>query len=276
MCYENGGIVDDLLIYNLGGRYMLVINASNTAKDLAWLRDHLSGEVTLTDRTDDYTLIAVQGPRSLDVLQKLTQVNLAALQYYHCTTGLLAGVDMVISRTGYTGELGFELYLASDIKSAEGVWHAITQAGREFGIGPVGLGARDTLRLEMGFCLYGNDIDQKTNPVEAGLGWITKTDKGSFIGRDAILSMKQRGPKRKLVGFSLQERGFPRHGYPLFSAGKESGVVTSGTVSPTLDKGIGMGYIDIEFSRPGTEIAVGVRGRQTPAAVVPLPFIAKR
>jgi len=276
MCYEEGGIVDDLLVYHMGDRYMLVVNASNTAKDVTWLASHAGNDVVLTDKSDQTALLAVQGPRSLDTLRKLTSVDLAALPYYHFTRGPVAGMDMLISRTGYTGELGFELYLASEPQAAEALWDAVMEAGQEFGIGPAGLGARDTLRLEMGFCLYGHDIDRTTNPIEAGLGWITRTDKGPFVGREAIVKMKGEGPARRLVGFALNDRAFPRQGYVLRKDGTETGSVTSGTFSPTLDRGIGLGYVTRADAAPGTCITVSIRNREIPATVVPLPFIAKK
>lgn len=275
MCYEDGGIVDDLLVYNMGDHYMLVINAANIAKDVAWMRQQLSGDVTLRDRSDDFSLLAVQGPRSLLTLKGLTGAGIDGLQYYHWMRGTLAGVAMVISRTGYTGELGFELYFPSDAATGAKVWNAIMEAGRPHGIGPVGLGARDTLRLEMGFCLYGHDIDQTTNPIEAGLGWITKIDKGDFIGKGPIVRAKQEGITRRLVGFALDGKAFPRQGYPIRVGGAPAGTVTSGTVSPVLDKGIGMGYIDTPHAKVGTHMSVVIRERESPALVVPLPFIKK-
>ena len=275
MCYDNGGIVDDLLVYHMGDHFMLVINAANIAKDFAWMQQHVFGDVKLKNRTDDISLLAVQGPRSLATLQKLTQADLSTLEYYHFIRHKLAGVDMVISRTGYTGELGFEIYFPSDVKTGEKVWAAVMDAGKEFGIGPVGLGARDTLRLEMGFCLYGHDIDQSTHPIEAGLGWITKADKGDFIGRPAIVKAKQEGIKRKLVGFTLGDKAFPRQGYPLHADGSTTGAVTSGTFSPTLDKGIGMGYVNVADAKAGKPISVVIREKEIPATIVPLPFIKK-
>ncbi len=276
MCYENGGIVDDLLVYCLGrDRYMLVINAANITKDVAWLTQNLAGDVQMENRSDEISLLAVQGPNSRAVLQKLTTVNLAGIEYYHCVKGTLAGVEMLISRTGYTGELGFELYFASDEQTGARVWDAVMEAGKEFTIAPVGLGARDTLRLEMGFCLYGNDIDQTTNTLEASLGWITKFDKGDFIGKAALLKAKAEGLKRKLVGFTLSGKAFPRHGYAIHANGTKIGEVTSGTFSPILDKGIGMGYVGVDYARPGTAVAVAVRGQEVPATVTTMPFIKK-
>jgi aminomethyltransferase len=275
MCYDDGGIVDDLLVYNMGDHYMLVVNGSNIAKDFEWMLRHVSGDVKLKNHSDEISLLAVQGPKSLATLQKLTQADISAIQYYHFIRHKLAGVDMVISRTGYTGELGFELYFPADIELAEKVWNALIEAGKEFSIGPVGLGARDTLRLEMGFCLYGHDIDQTTNPLEAGLGWITRPDKGEFIGRDVIKKVKTGGLKRKLVGFTLSDKAFPRQGYAIHSNGTAIGAVTSGTFSPTLDRAIGMGYVDIGHAPSGNAIDILIRGRELPATVVSLPFLKK-
>jgi len=276
MCYDDGGIVDDLLVYQMGDHYMLVVNAANIPKDFDWLAQHRAGDVQLTDRSDDYSLLAVQGPKSIATVQKLASVDLSGLAYYHFLRGKVAGVDMVISRTGYTGELGIELYFPSDARTGTAVWNAIMEAGKEFTIGPVGLGARDTLRLEMGFCLYGHDIDRTTNPLEAGLGWITKPDKGEFVGRAAIAKMKADGPRRKLVGFTLGDKAFPRQGYPVRASGREIGTVTSGTFSPSLDQGIGMGYLEIAAAKPGTQISIVIRNREIPATVVELPFIKKQ
>ena len=275
LCYDNGGIVDDLLVYHCGDHYMLVVNASNTQKDFEWLKSHLSGDVDLQDRSDAYSLLAVQGPRSLATLQKLAKVNLASIEYYHFVHGTLAGVDMIISRTGYTGELGFELYFASDAASGKKVWDAVFEAGKEFGIKPIGLGARDTLRLEMGYCLYGNDIDQTTNPLEAGLGWITKLSKGDFVGKNVIAKVKKEGLKRKLVGFDLSEKAVARHGYPLAVNGSEVGHVTSGTFSPTLERAIGLGYVATGYDEVGKSIQVVIRGKAVAASIVNPPFVQK-
>lgn len=275
MCYEDGGIVDDLLVYHCGDRYLLVINASNTEKDLAWMRDHATGDVRVEDRSESTGLLAVQGPKSLATLQGLTKTDLGAIKYYHWVSGSVAGVECLISRTGYTGEVGFELYVDANPAAGLGLWNAIMDAGRGFAIGPVGLGARDTLRLEMGYCLYGNDIDQTTNPLEAGLGWITRLDKGSFVGCAAIQAAKQHGISRKLVGFALNDRAFPRHGYRIQAGGRNVGVVTSGTFSPVLEKGIGMGYVETAHAAPGAQLEIVVRDRAVPATVVPLPFIRK-
>lgn len=273
MCYPEGGIVDDLLVYHMGDYYMLVVNASNKDKDFSWLKKHLEGDVGLKDVSDDISLLAVQGPQSRAVLQKLTDIDLAELRYYHSTSGILAGVDMIISRTGYTGELGYELYCSSDIAVSEKVWKAVFAAGKDFDIVPIGLGARDTLRLEMGFCLYGHDIDQTTNPLEAGLGWITKLEKGEFIGRDAVLRVKKEGLRRHLVGFTVADKAFPRQGYEIQCQGKTTGNVTSGTFSPTLDKGIGMGYVLDGHHTVNSTLEVIIRGTPVRGGVVKLPFV---
>lgn len=276
MCYENGGIVDDLLVYHMGDHYMLVINAANIPKDLDWLHKHVGGDVKLKNRTDDVSLLAVQGPQSLATLQKITHADLSSIAYYHFVRNKLAGVDMIISRTGYTGELGFELYFPSDDQTGRKVWEAVMDAGREFNIAAIGLGARDTLRMEMGFCLYGHDIDQTTNPLEAGLGWITKPDKGEFIGSDAIRAAKKGGLRRRLVGFALNDKAFPRQGYPIHHNGSTIGSVTSGMFSPILDRSIGMGYVDVDYTKVGTPISVVIRNKAVPAAVTAIPFINKK
>lgn len=273
MCYENGGIVDDLLLYHLGDRYLLVVNASNIQKDFEWLMSHRFGDVQLTDVSDRTALLAVQGPRSLATLQKLTSVDLSKIEYYHSTRGTVSGVPMIISRTGYTGELGFELYMEAEPLACEKVWNALFEAGKEFGIVPVGLGARDTLRLEKGFCLYGNDIDQTTLPLEAGLGWITKLDKGDFIGKQALLNARSSGLKRRLVGLTLPDKVIARHGYPLTVGGKSVGHVTSGTFSPILQRGIAMGYVETAYAAVGSTVDVQVRGKGSPATIVKTPFV---
>ncbi len=275
MCYDNAGIVDDLLIYHCGDHYMLVVNASNAKKDFDWLTSHLEGDVTLTDRSDEFSLLAVQGPQSLATLKKITDVDLSAMEYYHFKTGRLAGEEMIISRTGYTGELGFELYFRWDDVAAKKVWDAIFAAGKELGITPIGLGARDTLRLEMGYCLYGNDIDQTTHPLEAGLAWITKMNKGDFVGKSVMAKAKAEGLRRSLVGFTLSEKAVARHGYPLMANGSEVGHVTSGTFSPSLERAIGLGYVSTGNDREGNTITVGIRGKEVPATIVKIPFLNK-
>jgi len=274
MCYDNGGIVDDLLIYMLAeNSYMIVVNASNIDKDWKWMKEHCPSDVSFENKSDGTALLAVQGPKSLETMQKLTSVNLSTISYYHFVQGNLAGVDMTISRTGYTGEMGFEVYF--DVKYSEKIWNAIFDAGKEFGIAPIGLGARDTLRLEMGYCLYGNDIDQTTNPIEGGLGWITKLAKGDFIAKPVLEKTKSEGPKKKLVGMMLQEKAVPRHGYPLLVNGANVGVVTSGTFSPSLEKGIAMGYVNAPFAETGSKIQIDVRGKFIDATIVALPFLKK-
>ena len=274
MCYEDGGIVDDLLIYMLAeNSYMIVVNASNIDKDWEWMKKHCPSEVTFENKSDGTALLAVQGPKSLLTMQKLTSADLSSIPYYHFVQGNLAGIDMIISRTGYTGELGFEIYF--DVRHGEKIWNAIFDAGKEFGIAPIGLGARDTLRLEMGYCLYGNDIDQTTNPIEGGLGWITKLAKGEFIAKPVLERTKADGPKRKLVGMMLHEKAVPRHGYPLMASGASVGVVTSGTFSPTLEKGIAMGYVNAAHASIGSKIQIDVRGKFIDATIVALPFLKK-
>ncbi len=276
MCYDDGGIVDDLLVYRLADGYMLVVNASNMHKDWEWLSSHVKGNVRLTNVSDATALLAVQGPKSLATITKLTAVDLKPIEYYSFVRGTVAGVPMLISRTGYTGELGFELYFQADPKTARTVWNALFEAGKEFGIAPIGLGARDTLRLEMGFCLYGNDIDKTTHPLEAGLGWITKLNKGEFHGRDVMLRAREQGLKRRLVGFTLPDRLVARHGYEIASGGAVVGQVTSGTFSPSLQRSIGMGYVNAGLASPGAKIGIVIRGKESEGTVVPLPFVQKQ
>ncbi len=275
MCRPGGGIIDDLLVYHKGDSYMLVVNASNLSKDLDWIREAARGmSAEVRDRSDDTSLLALQGPRSHDILASVTGRDLSAMAYYTWTEANVLGVKAVVSRTGYTGEAGYELYFDASAVSARTVWDGIMTAGKSHGLRPVGLGARDTLRLEMGYCLYGNDIDETTNPLEAGLGWITKLGKGDFIGREALLKVKDAGPARKLAGFTLDEpRAVPRQHYPLSAEGGQLGEVTSGTLSPTLDRGIGMGYLPTRMSVPGTRVAVTIRGKLVPATTVQPPFV---
>ena len=281
MCYDDGGIVDDLLVYHCGDYFLLVINASNIEKDLAWMRtiarNLASRDITnftITDVSEEMNLLAVQGPRSIEVLQTLTTTALADIPYYNFAFGTLADVEMILSRTGYTGEVGFELYFRGGAEVARQVWQTIMTAGAAAGIEPCGLGARDTLRLEKGFALYGNDIDQTTNPLEAGLGWITKLSKSDFAAKNVLVSTKEQGVKRKLVAFKLQqEKIIPRQGYTLHTGGAQIGTVTSGGISPMLNIGIGMGYVEAAYSQVGTVIHVAVRGKEYPADVVKLPFV---
>ncbi len=268
-----GGVVDDLLVYRYDEtEYYLVVNASNIEKDWNWIMSHNTEGVEMENISDRLCLLAVQGPKAAVTLQKLTEIDLSALEYYTFTTGTMAGIDdVLISATGYTGAGGFEVYVWA--KDAEAMWKAIFEAGAEFGIKPVGLGARDTLRLEKGYCLYGNDIDDTTSPLEAGLGWVTKFTK-DFINSAALQEQKEQGISRKLVGFELMEKGIPRGHYELCTAdGVKIGEVTSGTISPTLHKGIGLGYVPTNFAKPGTEIFVKVRDRLLKAQVVKLPFV---
>ena len=275
MCYNDGGIVDDLLVYRISqSEYMLVINASNIEKDFNWMKENNKFGVEIDNQSDNYSLLAIQGPESKKTLQKICSRGLD-LEYYHFFNAKVAGVEMIVSRTGYTGELGYEIYFKGNEKTAEEIWRKVFDAGKEFNIQPIGLAARDSLRLEMGFCLYGNDIDKTTNPLEAGLGWITKLKKESFIGKEALLKIKQEGLKRKLVPVSTSEKVFPRHGYELSVSGKKVGTVTSGTVSPILEKPISLGYVDIEYASEGTAINFLIRGNEVPANIVKLPFINK-
>ncbi|MCT4580737.1 MAG: glycine cleavage system aminomethyltransferase GcvT [Flavobacteriales bacterium] len=269
---NDGGIVDDLLVYRISEKeYLLVVNASNIQKDWDWIASHNSFGVEMENISDSMSLLAVQGPKATETLQKLTDVNLAEVKYYHFTKGVFAGVDNVIlSATGYTGSGGFELYIPNEV--AEAVWDAVFEAGEEFGIKPIGLAARDTLRLEMGFCLYGNDIDDTTSPLEAGLGWITKFTK-EFVNSEALKAQKEAGITKKLVGFELLERGIPRHDYAIVDeAGNTIGRVTSGTMAPSLKKAIGMGYVNKEFSTEGSTVYIQIRNKQIPASVVKFPF----
>ena len=271
---EDGGIVDDLLVYQYEPeKYLLVVNASNIEKDWNWCVSHNTEGAELENSSDNMAQLAVQGPKAIQALQKLTDINLADIPYYTFKVGEFAGEkNVIISNTGYTGAGGFELYFYQD--AAMKIWDAVFEAGAEFGIKPIGLGARDTLRLEMGFCLYGNDLDDTTSPIEAGLGWITKfVDGKNFTNRSMLEKQKAEGTVRKLVGFEMIDRGIPRHGYELTTAeGDKIGVVTSGTMSPIRKIGIGMGYVKPEYSKIGTEICIDMRGRKLKAVVVKPPF----
>lgn len=278
MCYEDGGIVDDLIIYQTKeDEYMLVVNASNIDKDFDWISSQNTMNADLVNVSDKCALLAVQGPRSVESLQKLTDTDLSAINFYTFEEGKLNGADVYFSATGYTGEKGFELYFDTEEVDAEEVWNAIMEAGEEFGIEPCGLGARDTLRLEMGFALYGNDITKHTHPLEARLGWITKFDKGDFIARDVLLQKKEEGLKRQLVGFTVEgKRNIPRQGYEIQNAeGETIGEVTSGTMSITLGTGIGMGYVAKEYTAEGTDIQIVIRNKTAEATVSRPPFIKK-
>jgi aminomethyltransferase len=271
MCYEDGGIVDDLLVYRFKDYYLLVVNAANKDKDLKWILENKIDNCEVIDISDEISQIAVQGKNAESTLQKLTKIDLSKIEFYWFVEGELAGVPMIISRTGYTGEPGFELYFKNQY--AEDIWKKVMDAGAEFGIEPIGLGARDSLRLEKKMCLYGNDIDATTNPLEAGLGWITKLDKGDFIGRDVLLHVKEQGVNRRLVAFVLNESGFPRKGYEIYKDGENLGKITSGTVSPMLEKGIGLGYVKTGFTKPGTQIEIKIRDKFLSAEIIKPPFV---
>ncbi len=274
-CLPNntGGIVDDLLVYRMSANnYMLVVNASNIEKDWNWLSAKCPAGVVMTNESDNYSLFAVQGPDASKALQSLTSIDLPAMTYYTFEVGTFAGVDnVIVSATGYTGSGGFEIYVKND--DAQKVWDKIMEAGAAHDLKPIGLAARDTLRLEKGFCLYGNDIDDTTSPLEAGLGWITKFTK-DFINSEALKAQKENGVTRKLVGFEMIDRGIPRHGYILKNEkGEEIGVVTSGTQSPSLGKAIGMGYVSMGNNTVGSEIFVDIRNKMVKAEVVKIPFV---
>ncbi|KLT65019.1 glycine cleavage system aminomethyltransferase GcvT [Pedobacter sp. BMA] len=269
---QDGGIVDDLLVYRIDEKtYMLVVNASNIEKDWNWIQQFNDKGVETHNISDQTSLLAIQGPKAADALQSLTDVNLASMEYYTFVKGTFAGVDnVVISATGYTGAGGFEIYFENQY--ANQIWDAIFEAGAAYNIKPIGLGARDTLRLEMGFCLYGNDIDDTTSPIEAGLGWITKFSK-PFTNSEALQAQKEAGIQKKLVGFEMIDRGIPRHDYEIVDAeGNVIGKVTSGTQAPSLQKAIGMGYVTKDFSKEGTEIFISIRNTSIKAKVVKFPF----
>jgi aminomethyltransferase len=270
MCYDHGGIVDDLLVYRLPDRFLLVVNGACVEKDFQWLSGHVSGEVELKNVSEQTALLALQGPRAEDVMRKLTDKDLSDLRFYWASWGEVNGIEMLFSRTGYTGEDGFELYFAPE--HAESMWNALMQAGKEFGIEPIGLGARDSLRLEMKYMLYGNDIDRTTIPLEAGLGWIVKPNKGEFVGKEPIVRSKEEGLKRKLVAFELKDQAFPRPHYEIQKDGEKIGQVTSGTFSPSLSTGIGLGYVPVEHSKIDTELDIAIRGKPYKALVIKPPF----
>ena len=266
---EDGTIVDDCLVYRAGDRVLMVVNGSNIEKDFAHISQYIGDfDATLEDLSDTIALLALQGPDAARILQQHTSTDLSKIKYYEFTTGTVAGVDKVyISRTGYTGEDGFELYLPAE--HARTIWMALTASGEVI---PAGLGARDSLRLEMGMALYGNDLDDTTTPLEASLGWLVKMKKGDFVGRDALVKQKERGLERKLVGFTTEERSFPRHGYPVFANGKPSGEVRSGTLSPTLGIPIGTAYVPLESAAEGSPLEIEIRGKRIPATVQKMPF----
>lgn len=270
---DTSGIVDDLLVYRLAyEEYMLVVNASNIEKDWVWIKSENTFKAEMENISDEISLLAIQGPKAKDALQKLTSVDLSAIPYYHFRVGELAGVpDVIISATGYTGAGGFEIYFPN--KFAEAIWNKVFEAGNEFDIKPIGLGARDTLRMEMGYCLYGNDINDQTSPLEAGLGWITKFTK-EFTSSLRLNEQKRDGIEKKLVGFTMIDKGIPRHDYEISDEkGNSIGIVTSGTQSPTLKRAIGMGYVKTEFAKPGTAVFIKIREARVKAMVCKIPFL---
>lgn len=270
---EKGGIVDDLIIYKMAeDEWMLVVNASNIAKDWEWINSHNKWDVELTNQSDAYSLLAIQGPKAIEAMQSLTAENLKEIPFYHFKVGDFAGVNnVIISATGYTGSGGFEIYFEN--KDAHQVWEKVMEAGMDFGIEPCGLAARDTLRLEKGYCLYGNEITDEISPLEAGLGWITKLNT-DFISKDIFVKQKEEGVKQKLVGFKMIDRGIPRQGYKIVDEeGTEIGFVTSGTQSPMLKEGIGMGYVKPEFTSVGGNVYIQIRDKNVKAEVVKTPFV---
>jgi len=274
MLYDNGGVVDDLLVYRFADHYMIVVNAANLAKDYDWFKSHLEGDVTLEDISDSITLIAVQGPNALPLISELADAPVAGIEYYHFGEGKVAGAPAIISRTGYTGEDGFEIYV--DLKYSTQLWDKLFTAGKKYGLKPTGLGARDSLRLEVCYRLYGNDMDQTCNPIEAGIGWIVKTKKkADFIGKPVCLKAKAE-PTRKLVGFELLGKGIARQHYPLYKGDVKVGEVTSGCYSPSVDKVVGLAYVDLPFDADGTELEMDVRGKRFPTKIVPTPFYVRK
>lgn len=269
---DDGGIIDDLIIYKIKEEtYLLVVNASNIEKDWNWIQSKNDVDATMRNLSEDYSLLAIQGPKAIEAMQSITSHDLSAIKFYNFVVGDFAGIEhVIISATGYTGSGGFEIYCKnSEVKQ---IWDKVLEAGDDFGIKPIGLAARDTLRLEMGYCLYGNDIDDTTSPIEAGLGWITKFTK-DFTNSEALKVEKERGPERKLIAFELDERGIPRHGYDIVDgSGKTIGIVTSGTMSPSLGKGIGLGYVPPVFTDANSKINIQIRKKAVPATVVKLPF----
>jgi aminomethyltransferase len=271
LCYEDGGIVDDLTLYRRADdHYMMTVNAANIDKDWGWVTGRLDGRVEARNASAETGLIAVQGPRAEALVGRLADFDVARIGYYRFARGRVAGAPGIVSRTGYTGEDGFELYLPAD--RTEAVWEALLAEGKRDGVAPVGLGARDTLRLEMKYALYGNDIDQTTNPLEAGLGWVVKPAKGEFLGKPAIEQVRAAGPRRRLVGFEMVDRAVARHGYRILHGGAEVGQVTSGSYGPSVDRYIGIGDVPAPLAAVGSELEVEVRGRGQKARVVKTPF----
>lgn len=270
MTYPTGGIVDDLLVYRFPDHLMLVVNAANIEKDFNWIREHLTGDVDLADDSDSTALIAIQGPRAERILQILTDADLSEIRYYHFTRTVVADIECIVSRTGYTGEDGFEVY--GPAAGAAALWAALREAGAAQGLAPVGLGARDTLRLESAYMLYGNDIDAETSPLEAGLGWTVKFGNHPFTGRDVLDRQRSAGFARRLVQIEMMDRAIPRPHYEVWADGRQIGEITSGTFSPTFGRGVALAYVAAEYSRAGTDIEVQVRGERHPARVVKKPL----
>lgn len=272
ICKPDGGIIDDLLVYCLqDDQFLLVVNASNIEKDFNWVKEHLLEKTEIENLSDKYAMLALQGPESKKILTQLTDIDLNSLAYYRFRTAKVAGVEMIISRTGYTGELGYELYFEPEI--AEKIWNELMKAGSGFGLKACGLGARDTLRLEKLFALYGNDIDENTNPYEAGLSWTVAVTKGDFIGREKLVEIEKNCCRRKLTPFKITGRGVARHGYEIYAEGGKIGKVTSGSYSPSLEQGIGLGYLESNYTEAGTKIEIKVRNRKIKAEVVKGPFV---
>jgi aminomethyltransferase len=272
MCYPTGGIVDDLLVYCLDNGFLLVVNAANIEKDFEWISKNADGDVHIENQSFDYTQLALQGPRSAEVLGQLTDIDIDAMGFYEFGIGEVAGLQGLVSRTGYTGEDGFEIYIQGQEEDSVTLWRKLLEAGEQFDIRSAGLGARDILRLEMGYCLYGNDITEETTPLEAGLGWVTKLKKGPFIGRDVLMEQKAAGPERRLVGLAVEGRRAPRHGYGIVADGDHVGEVTSGGYSPALQQGIGMGYVSTSALAKEDELSIEIRGNRVTATKVKLPF----
>lgn len=272
MCKEDGGILDDFLVYKTGdNEYLLIVNAANIEKDYEWIKDHLNDKAEVNNLSDDYGLLALQGPKSEEILAKLTDIDLKEIKSFNFKVDEIAGKESIISRTGYTGEDGFEIYCNSD--DVEFLWEEILDKGKDLSLKPAGLGARNTLRLEKKLCLYGNDIDEDTNPLEAGLNFAVKFNKNDFISKEKLLKEKEEGIKRKLVGFKLIDRGIPRHGYEIYKDGNKIGFVTSGSYSPSLEENIGLGYVDISEAETGNNIDIKIRNRELKAEILKMPFV---
>ena len=272
MCNPAGGIKDDFLVYRIAdNKYLLIVNAANIEKDYNWIKKNLEGDVVSENLSQDYGLLALQGPKSEEILEKITDIDLSKIKYFRFVEDKVAGIETLISRTGYTGEKGFELYC--DSEEVKKLWDEIMDFGEKFELKPTGLGARNTLRLEKKLCLYGNDIDENTNPLEAGLSFAVDLKKDDFVGKDKIVKVKNKGIEKKLVGFKLIGRGIPRHGYDINKGEKKVGRVTSGSYSPTLDENIGLGYLDVEEAEIGSKIEIMIRNRKVEAEVVKTPFI---